>query len=139
MESEGFSYTTFTSLFRWEVWLGILVLFISLSLVFNKLYFGYENKSMVDVGMVFVFPIRMLCCQGTEQDTHSLATRTVLIISLVASLVINASYSANLTSYLFNKKVPVPFTSLGDLKNHTNYKFGTVDGSVYTDTILAVS
>lgn len=136
--SEGFSYTTFTSLFHWKVWIGIVVLFISLSILFNYLHGHVENGSTLEAGMVFIYPIRLLCGQGIEQDAQKMATRTVLTISLAASLVINASYSANLTSHLFNKKIPVPFSNLDELKN-TSYKYGTVDGSVYTDTILAVT
>lgn len=135
--SEGFSSTTFTGLFRLEAWLCIIMMFIILSLVFNKFQVTLEKSPMFEVGMMFMYPIRMLCSQGSEQNASCLPTRIVLIISLTASLVLNASYSANLTSYLFNKKVPVPFTNLEDLKE-TSYLFGTIDGSVYTDTILAV-
>lgn len=137
--TDSFSYTTFTALFRLEVWLTILFLFIALSITFNKLCAYFESRSSDDIGMVFMFPMRMLCCQGSEQDASSLSTRIILIISLAASLIINASYSANLTSFLFNKKISVPFSSLKDLKENTMYNFGTVDGSVYTDTLLAVS
>ena len=59
----------------------------------------------------------------------SMSAKIAILMVLMTGLVLNASYSANLTSFLFVKKVQVPFTDLKSLYHETDFSVGSVSGS----------
>ena len=92
-------------------------------------HFTCSNQEPVDNSMVIFMTFGMFCNQGIYILPNSMNAKLAIWWLLFAGLVLNASYSANLTSFLFVKKVKVPFTDLQSLASNTDYKVGSVAGS----------
>ena len=61
-----------------------------------------------------------------------ISLRTLAAVWWLFALIISTTYSANLVAFLAVEKSTVPFKTLHDLSIQTEYKFGTLGASVWS-------
>ena len=131
-EFSEFNWKTFIGLFSFELWFMIGLSFTLCSIIWEYLCFRLESNKPFDPSMTMIACIAALVGQGNFRDTEKYSTRIILMTMLAGSLVLNAAYSANLTSVLFNKKVSKPFDSVHSLYYKTDYTIGTIGSTSHS-------
>ena len=66
---------------------------------------------------------------GSTEDPENTATRIAFLTTFVGGLLLYASYSASLTSFLAIVQVAYPFVDLSSLYYQSDYKIGSVGGT----------
>ena len=107
----------------------ILVTILVSSSVLCLFFYFTDNQRKNDNGNVVLMTFGVFCSQGMNTLPKSMSAKIAIFMVLMTGLVLNASYSANLTSFLFVKKVQVPFTDLKSLYHETDFSVGSVSGS----------
>ena len=74
---------------------------------------------------------------GSTENPESTATRIAFLTTFVGGLLLYASYSASLTSFLAIVQVAYPFVDLSSLYYQSDYKIGSVGGTAM-DTYFEV-
>ena len=66
---------------------------------------------------------------GATEDPENTATRIAFLTTFVGGLLLYASYSASLTSFLAIVQVAYPFVDLSSLYYQSDYKIGSIGGT----------
>ncbi len=111
--------------------IGVSLVLTSLTLaLFNWILRNNDEK---DVGfsfpLCFVIAVGGLCAQGTPHEPKRVGSRIVFVILFLFGVVIVASYSASLTSFLAVQKIKMPFTDLESMYYETDYKIAFIRSS----------
>ena len=93
--------------------------------------FLWSCSFLFSIDTSILISIGLLCSQGNTYEIPKLSAKIVLLVILVCSLVLNASYSANLTSLLYAKKLVLPFRDQESLFYESKYDIGTVRDTTY--------
>ena len=75
---------------------------------------------------------------GATEDPEKTSTRIAFLTTFVGGLLLYSSYSASLTSFLAIVQVAYPFVDLHSLYFQSDFKIGSVGGTVM-DNYFAVS
>ena len=75
---------------------------------------------------------------GATEDPEKTSTRIAFLTTFVGGLLLYSSYSASLTSFLAIVQVAYPFVDLHSLYYQSDFKIGSVGGTVM-DNYFAVS
>ena len=75
---------------------------------------------------------------NTSEDPEKTSTRIAFLTTFVGGLLLYSSYSASLTSFLAIVQVAYPFVDLHSLDYQSDFKIGSVGGTVM-DNYFAVS
>ena len=75
---------------------------------------------------------------GATEDPEKTSTRIAFLTTFVGGLLLYSSYSASLTSFLAIVQVAYPFVDLHSLYYQSEFKIGSVGGTVM-DNYFAVS
>ena len=128
----GISWTTFIEPFDIYLWVMILCFIILLTLSLLSTYvLGVEKKINTDnfsLTNSFITIWGSQIAQGSHLQPKTASTRIVFCTSFVLGVILLASYSAKLISFLAVIKTNVPFQTLEDVL-HSEYQFGSVDGT----------
>ena len=76
---------------------------------------------------------------GATEDPENTATRIAFLTTFVGGLLLYASYSASLTSFLAIVQVAYPFVDLSSLYYQSDYKIGCIGGTAMDNYFAVVS
>ncbi|XP_052067296.1 glutamate receptor ionotropic, kainate glr-3-like [Mytilus californianus] len=97
----------------------------------NPLYQTVSKRQSPSLYHSFLYMYGALLSQGGEPLPASLAGRTLVSCWWIFCIVSIAVYSGNLTASLTIHKTKLPFTSLEEMVNQNEYKWGTLGSSVF--------
>ena len=135
----GTSWTTFIEPFDLYLWLSVICLILLIIMCLFATYcVGVEQKinpgSFVLMNS-FVTIWGSQIAQGSHLQPKSISTKLVFCTSFLLGVILLASYSAKLISFLAIVKVNIPFKTLEDVLD-SEYKFGSVHGSAPLDSFV---
>lgn len=127
------NWSTFSDMFQKSVWISLAFVIVTMAIFLHLIYDLWETRSRLEVTMIPVTLSSILFHQGSpcEVKPKLLSGRLILIMFLFGSLVLNASFSANLTSTLSLRRIQYPFTNIKSLQSQTNYKLMIVKGTAF--------
>ncbi|XP_067614580.1 glutamate receptor ionotropic, kainate 2-like [Eurosta solidaginis] len=139
----------------YDVWLYVLAAYFLVSFtiyfVAKFSHIGWRGKYPCDMKKInitnqfslsnsFWFTISTLMQQGSDINPQSISTRIVSAIWWFFTLIIIASYTANLAAFLTVERMLTPIENAEDLASQTDISYGTLEsGSTMTffrDSIL---
>ncbi|XP_066500296.1 probable glutamate receptor [Hoplias malabaricus] len=135
--SDESHYLSFLNLFSTEMWMGILVAYLLTSFC---IYLAarispseWEEPQTQDNHFTFShsfwYTIGALTLQGAGPHPKALSGRVITAIWWIFSLVVLASFFANLSSWLRSDNQQLSIKSFEDLANQNIVKYGTLHGS----------
>ncbi|KAL2737687.1 GRIA1 protein [Vespula squamosa] len=122
-------------LFSWKVWYSILMMYLILTIFshISQIIFCYYVERIKQKAY-FVdhcfYNFAMLCKQGCIPKEFEGRSRILELSLALFSSLIHIAFSALIFTYMTHKVYIKPFENLEYLKNHTNYKIVTVNGSI---------
>ncbi|XP_046342594.1 glutamate receptor 4-like isoform X1 [Haliotis rufescens] len=129
--------------FKWQVLMCIFIALLGVTTFYflverwNPYYEGKKKeKSMF--GDAFWYMYGALLTQGGEHLPDSQAGRTVVSCWWLFSIVMAATYSGNLIAFLTVNKDKLPFDTISELVEQTDYIWGTAGGGTYWETMFEV-
>ncbi len=136
LASDSF-WTTFTAPFHYGTWICMLVMMsiLTVALVLTKQNgrLDQEDESGISVSDCLMTIIHGTMQQGTPEEPWKISSRIVFFSAFASSMVLYASYSASLTSFLAVKKYSLPFTDYKSFIEQSDYKIFQVPGAHYDD------
>ncbi|CAC5387113.1 unnamed protein product [Mytilus coruscus] len=97
----------------------------------NPIYHTVSKRKPPSLYHSFWYMYGALLSQGGEPLPTSLAGRTIVSCWWIFCIVSIAVYSGNLTASLAIHKTKLPFTSLEEMVNQKEYKWGTLGSSAF--------
>ncbi|XP_047366457.1 uncharacterized protein LOC124955696 [Vespa velutina] len=122
-------------LFSWKVWYSILMMYLILTLFshISQIIFCYYVEKIKQKAYFIdhcFYNFAMMCKQGCIPKEFEGRSRILeLSLGLFSSL-IHIAFSALIFTYMTHKIYVKPFKDLDHLRNHTNYKIVTLNGSI---------
>ena len=128
------------------IWISLLATIITFSilwLVIWKILLKYkrDNDLINDImtfELSFLIFLGLILQKGSPYEPNSITMKILLGIIAFLSVVMFASYSANLISVLLIVNIEFPFNSYHSFYYDSNYEFGHVSGSSF-DELFQVS
>ena len=130
IQSQSAGWSTFLNPFSNNLWIATVMMMFAGSVIISITYYVHRRCSYVDIEYPNNFGINValflsfssLFQKGTDFEPKRFSTRIATITIFFATLVVFASYSASLTSFLAVFKISLPFTDLESLYYRTNYR-----------------
>ncbi|KAL2743713.1 glutamate receptor U1-like [Vespula maculifrons] len=122
-------------LFSWKVWYSILMMYLILTIFshISQIIFCYyieRIKHKAYFADHFFYNLAMLCKQGCIPKEFEGRSRIIELSLALFSSLIHIAFSALIFTYMTHKVYIKPFENLEYLKNHTNFKIVTLNGSI---------
>ncbi|KAI4902804.1 hypothetical protein NFI96_011179 [Prochilodus magdalenae] len=135
--SDDSQYLSFLNLFSTEMWMGILVAYLLTSfciyLAARISPFEWDQPQTEDnhftISHSFWYTIGALTLQGAGPHPKAFSGRVITAIWWMFSLVVLASYFANLSSWLHSDNKQLSIKSFEDLANQNVIQYGTLKAS----------
>ncbi|XP_067682011.1 glutamate receptor-like isoform X1 [Haliotis asinina] len=130
--------------FKWQVLMCIFISLLGVTTFYflverwNPYYEGKRKKKSM-FGDAFWYMYGALLTQGGEHLPDSQAGRTVVSCWWLFSIVMAATYSGNLIAFLTVNKDKLPFETVSELVQQTDYIWGTAGGGTYWETMFEVA
>ena len=137
--SQVADWYTFVNPIRKHGWFIIFALIFCCSVMLQIAYYFSRTKTNCERYSLNVLrttfeTMAVLTQQGSELIPIANSTRLTFITIYVISVIVFALYSASLTSFLLVIKLGQPFDDLETLYRDTDYKIGSVSGTLYPAT-----
>lgn len=129
------NWFTFTDMFHGSVWLLMFITTIFVALILHLLFDLWESKSNLRITTIPFTGSSVMLNQGSpsEIEPKSASGRVFLLTFLVAGMVLNASFSANLMSTLSSKKIRFPFSDIDSLYRQTDFQVLSLFSSAFDE------
>ena len=124
------NWSTYLVLFDTKVWIAILVCILIMPMIRALFHYAAEKEfDLGHYGSLIFCTLTTLINHGYAIEPSKTSTKILLLLLLFSGIVLNASYSANLTSHLYGFKFKTPFGNLHQLYYDTDFKVGLISGN----------
>ena len=123
--------------FSWEVWVVFLVVLMTTMISFHlsqHLLMMHKNSySRYDFG---AYILRSTVYQGSVLRPLHISSRIIYSFYALGWIILMATYTAYLVSFLSVKKEVIPFRTMSELAENDDYKLGVFGGSFFYDLLF---
>ncbi len=136
MAGGGDGWTTFINPFENAMWLCVALTYILVaSLLAMTYHFGQYliEDHQFDLRLSSLVSVHSLFMQGAPYEPKKMSSRIVFLCAFITAVVLYASYSACLTSFLAVKRDKYPFWDDESLMSHNSYKMMSMAGTMVND------
>ncbi len=136
MSGDGNSWDTFVKPFEDLSWLSCILTYFVIAWILTLTYhYGQivEEDYAYDIKLSSMISVHVMFLQGAPYEPRKCSSRIVFFAAFLAAVVLFASYSACLTSFLAVKRDTFPFSDDESLLTKSDYDIITLKGSLVTD------